>query len=196
MTMADTVAVMNAGRIEQQGRPETLYDHPSTAFTASFLGQCNLLPATVTAVGHDRVDVRADVGAHVAAFAGAAADTTGSSGLVVSRGRAPADVAVGHQVLLGVRPEKVSLLTGGGPSPTGADVLGPARVVDRAYTGVSMQYLVDLPGAGRLSVFHQNVGGGAPDPAVGEDVHLCWSVEHGFLLPGREIPALPVEDRA
>lgn len=193
MTMADTVAVMNAGRIEQLGRPEDLYDHPRTAFTASFLGQCNLLPATVTAVGTDRVDVRPDVG-------GEAAD------LVVARDRAPSDVAVGQQVLLGVRPEKVHLLAGAshtgassaaaapaGAPPVGADVLGPARVVDRSYTGVSTQYLVDLPGAGRLSVFAQNLGGGV-DPAVGEQVHLCWAVEHGFLLPGHEVPVLPDED--
>jgi spermidine/putrescine transport system ATP-binding protein len=181
MTMADTVAVMNAGRIEQLGPPEQLYDHPATAFVASFLGQCNLLPATVTSVGEDRVEVRPDVAS--------------ASSLVVARARAPQDVAVGQEVLMGVRPETVSLLGGGEVSPTGADVLGPATVVDRSYTGVSMQYLVDLPGAGLLSVFHQNIGGGI-DPGVGDEVHLCWAVEHGFLLPGHEVPVVQEEDQA
>jgi spermidine/putrescine transport system ATP-binding protein len=185
MTMADTVAVMNAGRIEQLGRPEELYDHPRSAFTASFLGQCNLLPATVSSVGADRVEVRPDV----------AGDAPGTGGLVVSRSRAFDGVSEGQQVLLGVRPEKVSLLGPGAVSPTGADVLGPATVADRSYTGVSMQYLVDLPGAGRLSVFHQNIGNGI-DPGVGDQVHLCWAVEHGFLLPGHEVPVLPDEDGA
>ncbi len=180
MTMADTVAVMNQGRIEQLGRPEELYDHPSTAFTASFLGQCNLLPSTVVSVSGDRIEVRADAGGE-------------AQGLTVARHRAPADVSVGQEVLLGVRPEKVSLLADGGPSPTGADVLGPARVVDRSYTGVSTQYLVDLPGAGRLSVFAQNLGSGV-DPGVGEQVHLCWAVEHGFLLPGHDVPVVAEED--
>ncbi|MFC3688337.1 ABC transporter ATP-binding protein [Aquipuribacter hungaricus] len=183
MTMADTVAVMNAGRIEQLGRPEDLYDQPATAFTASFLGQCNLVPATVTSVGADRVQVRADAGGH------------DGTPLVVARHRSPADLAPGAEVLLGVRPEKVSFVPAGGASTTGADVLGPARVVDRSYTGVSTQYLVDLPGAGRLSVFAQNLGTG-PDPAVGDDVHLCWAVEHGFLLPGHVVPVLPDEDGA
>jgi spermidine/putrescine transport system ATP-binding protein len=181
MTMADTVAVMNAGRIEQLGRPEDLYDHPATAFTASFLGQCNLVPATVVSVSGSRVEVRADAGGQ-------------GQGLAVPRDRAPADVAVGHEVLLGVRPEKVSLLADGGPSPSGADVLGPARVLDRSYTGVSTQYLVDLPGAGRLSVFAQNLGRPTVDPTVGEQVHLCWAVEHGFLLPGHEVPVVDDED--
>ena len=185
MTMADTVAVMNAGRIEQLGRPEDLYDHPATAFTASFLGQCNLVPSTVTVVGADRVEIRADVGT---------ADGASGQTLVVARHRAPADLAVGAEVLLGVRPEKVSFVRADGPSPTGADVLGPARVVDRSYTGVSTQYLVDLPGAGRLSVFAQNLGT-AIDAAVGEEVHLCWAVEHGFLLPGHAVPVLPDESQ-
>ncbi len=43
MTMADTVAVMNAGRIEQLGAPAELYEYPATAFVANFLGQSNLL---------------------------------------------------------------------------------------------------------------------------------------------------------
>src|SRR4051795_8730032 len=45
MTMADTIAVMNAGVIEQQGDPEDLYENPCTVFVANFLGQSNLLTA-------------------------------------------------------------------------------------------------------------------------------------------------------
>ena len=43
MTMADTIAVMNEGRIEQMGTPEDLYESPKTAFVANFLGQSNLI---------------------------------------------------------------------------------------------------------------------------------------------------------
>ena len=42
MTMADTVAVMNHGRIEQMGPPAQMYDLPRTAFVANFVGQSNL----------------------------------------------------------------------------------------------------------------------------------------------------------
>src|SRR5688500_3311255 len=48
MTMADTVAVMNKGAIEQMGAPEELYELPRTAFVANFLGQSNLFTGTVT----------------------------------------------------------------------------------------------------------------------------------------------------
>ena len=47
MTMADTIAVMNGGRIEQLGPPAELYERPATAFVAGFLGASNLLPGTV-----------------------------------------------------------------------------------------------------------------------------------------------------
>jgi len=51
MTMADTIAVMNQGRIEQLGTPAELYEQPRTAFVAGFLGKSNLLPGTVSGDG-------------------------------------------------------------------------------------------------------------------------------------------------
>jgi spermidine/putrescine transport system ATP-binding protein len=56
MTMADTIAVMNGGRIEQLGTPSELYERPRTAFVAGFLGVSNLLDGTVTTDGAVRVD--------------------------------------------------------------------------------------------------------------------------------------------
>ena len=47
MDMADTVAVMNKGRIEQMGAPEKLYDRPKTVFVSKFLGQSNLFVGKV-----------------------------------------------------------------------------------------------------------------------------------------------------
>ena len=48
MTMADTIAVMNAGRVEQMGAPIDLYENPVTTFVANFLGQSNLIKGSVT----------------------------------------------------------------------------------------------------------------------------------------------------
>ncbi len=47
MTMSDRIAVMNKGRYEQLGDPESLYERPTTRFVAGFLGVSNLLPGTV-----------------------------------------------------------------------------------------------------------------------------------------------------
>src|SRR5690606_25442232 len=116
MTMADTVAVMNAGKIEQMGGPAELYELPRTAFVANFLGQSNLLPGTVVDSG-DVLGV--DVGgSRVQLPASRAVSTTGS-------------------VLVGVRPEKLHLL-GPDEEPTpGWNVLPDAVLTDVSFTGVS-----------------------------------------------------------
>ena len=68
MTMADTIAVMNRGKIEQLGPPQQLYEKPSTAFVAGFLGASNLLPGTVEGSDAVRLEsgelVRARVNGH------------------------------------------------------------------------------------------------------------------------------------
>jgi spermidine/putrescine transport system ATP-binding protein len=112
----------------------------------------------------------------------------------------PADRAVQDDgaVVVGVRPEKVHLLGPGEEVPADANAVGPARVVDVSYSGVSTQYLVDLPGAGgshRLAVFAQNVGA-APRARPGDEVHLAWQVRHTFALRGDEDARAGVEDLA
>jgi spermidine/putrescine transport system ATP-binding protein len=45
LTMSDRVAVMNGGRVEQSGPPQSIYEEPATLFVADFLGVSNLVPA-------------------------------------------------------------------------------------------------------------------------------------------------------
>ena len=47
MTLSDRIVVMNAGRIEQEGSPEDVYQRPSTRFVMDFLGRANHLPARI-----------------------------------------------------------------------------------------------------------------------------------------------------
>ncbi|WP_238123673.1 MULTISPECIES: ABC transporter ATP-binding protein [unclassified Xanthobacter] len=73
MTMSDRICLMNAGSIEQLGTPDDLYFRPRTLFVADFLGESNLLPATVRAVAGETLDVAmggvvAPVGGNGAAF--------------------------------------------------------------------------------------------------------------------------------
>ena len=165
MTMADTVAVMNAGRIEQMGSPADLYELPRTAFVANFLGQSNLLRGTVVESG--RVTIGVDVAGR--------------------RLRVPTDRAVSTtgSVLVGVRPEKLHLLHEGEDLPHDVNVLGPGRVTDVSFSGVSTQYQVEVPGAGTIGVFVQNILGGATT-ALGDTVQLACSVKHTFALDGAQ----------
>jgi spermidine/putrescine transport system ATP-binding protein len=113
MTMADQIAVMNQGRIEQLGTPTELYETPATAYVAGFLGASNLIAGTVT--GAD--SVRLHNGTEVRVPAAAIGGRTGN-------------------VAVGIRPEKIELGNGQPNSLAG-------EVVEQAYVGVATQYIVD-----------------------------------------------------
>lgn len=161
MTMADTVAVMNHGRIEQLGTPQDLYELPRTGFVAAFLGQSNLLPATVVSNAGGIVTAR-------------------TAGGVIA---VPADraVAVSGDITIGVRPEKLALTASAPADDAARNVLGPGRVRDASFTGASTQYVVDIPGVGEIVVFEQNMVFGAVF-SRGAEVWVSWRAEHGFGL--------------
>lgn len=156
MTMADTIAVMNAGRIEQLGEPTTLYEQPRSTFVANFLGQSNLLRATV--LPSTSANGTALVRSH-------------DVDLEVSRDHLPQGVS---EVFLGVRPEKLRLGEGGGPNR----LRGTVR--DVSFSGVATQYLVELPWGRTLTVVQQNDGSARAQ--LGEYVTVSWAAEHGFAL--------------
>src|SRR6476620_8388902 len=109
MTMADTIAVMNAGVIEQMGPPAELYDLPRTAFVANLLGQSNLVRGTVASDDGDVVTV-----------------TTRAGHVVVPAARATARTG---DVVMGVRPEKVRLEQASDtPNLNGDNMVGPSTV--------------------------------------------------------------------
>jgi spermidine/putrescine transport system ATP-binding protein len=173
MTMADTIAVMNGGRIEQLGSPVELYESPGSAYVANFLGQSNLLPGTVLDRSAETV---------VVAVAG--------ERLALPAQRCRTVSPVGRQLLVGVRPEKVQL-SAGGPAP-GAAALPGGVITDASFTGVSTQYLVRLPSGHQLTAFAQNTGLGGVLP-VGERVTVSWDPAHAFGLDGDQDAAAGVE---
>ncbi|TDB70486.1 ABC transporter ATP-binding protein [Micromonospora sp. KC721] len=161
MTMADTVAVMNAGRIEQLGAPADSYEFPATAFVATFLGRSNLLAAEAPG----RVGTDVPVTAHGARFS------------------LPADRARSDRgaVYLGVRPEKLHLAGSADQVPHGHQHLDGV-VTDASNVGVSTQYLIRTGWGGELAAFAANNGLGRRFP-VGASVLAHWDPRHAFLLP-------------
>lgn len=176
MTMADTIAVMRAGQVEQLGSPVELYERPRTAFVAEFLGQSNLLDARV--VGRD--------GAHTVV------EVHGTTL------RVPADRAPGSGTTrIGVRPEKLDLTAvadgsavgngtaggggGGGGSGGGEHNHIAATVVDSSFIGVSTQYLVRTGWDDELTAVEQNRTAAEP-LAPGTRVTLRWRPEQTFVL--------------
>jgi spermidine/putrescine transport system ATP-binding protein len=164
MTMADTIAVMNGGHIEQLGGPAELYESPTTTFVANFLGQSNLIRAAVS--GTSGTDLVLEVHGQKVAMP-AARRASGQDDL-----------------LIGVRPEKIQLApTGGSTDRLGSNALPGGVVTDASFTGVSTQYLVRMPWGQELMVFAQNFGaGGVLRPGTAVDLH--WDPAHTFALDG------------
>src|SRR5471030_813758 len=155
MTMADAIAVMNNGRIEQLGDPATLYENPVTTFVANFLGQSNLVRARVIS----RSGGELAVDAHGTTFT-----------MPVRRCVSDSD-----DIWVGVRPEKIQVDTPGG----GTNRIG-GTITDTSYIGVSTQYLVRLPWGQELTVVRQNDGAAIHRP--GQSVDLSWEPDHTFGL--------------
>jgi spermidine/putrescine transport system ATP-binding protein len=160
MTMADTIAVMNVGRVEQMGAPADLYENPHTTFAANFLGQSNFFEGKVVGRAED-----ATVQVH-------------DRMLLMSTARVH---AAGDEIHVGVRPEKLRI-------GYGNDADMPERfnriegvVTDASFIGVSTQYMVRVPWGQEVIVFEQNsnrdlrVDNGAP-------VTIGWDPAHTFAL--------------
>lgn len=160
MTMADTVAVMNKGKIEQMGPPAELYELPATRFVATFLGQSNLFDGTVSKATATTVSV-----------------AVGNKTLDIPAGRTK---VTSGEITVGVRPEKIEISRSEPKASAARTVLGPGTVVDTSFTGVSTQYLVDIPGVKKMTVFEQNDG---DIVAAGSKVWLSWATEYSFGLP-------------
>ena len=130
MTMADTIAVMNNGKIEQLGPPAELYERPATAFVAGFLGASNLLPGTVDGPGAIRLDDGTVVRANV----------NGRTG----------------EVAAGVRPEKITIGAGGGANELAGTVAETAyigvatQLVVRTAVGTVHVFAQNMDAGGRV----------------------------------------------
>jgi spermidine/putrescine transport system ATP-binding protein len=124
LVMSDQVAVMNAGRVEQLGGAEEIYERPRTRFVAQFLGSCNLLEGTVSRADSGALWVRTPLGEVEAC--------------VASGARKP-----GERCTLAIRPEKVSLASDAAERLPNSFAV---RITDTVYTGSDTEYSLDASG--------------------------------------------------
>lgn len=167
MTMADKIAVMNKGKIEQMGAPEELYESPRTAFVANFLGNSNLLAGEILGTEGDFV-VAEIVGQQV---------------------RIPKDRVhnVDQSVFVGVRPEKIHLVAEDA-LPDSAENEISGVILDSSFIGIGTEYVVSVGGANEpMKAFVQNHSAGAR-LAPGTHVKLRWQIPFTFALDGHQNP--------
>jgi ABC-type Fe3+/spermidine/putrescine transport system ATPase subunit len=151
LTLADRVAIMHHGRLEQSGAPRDVYARPRSVFVADFLGKANFLDGEVLSGGTaEQLVIRTDVG-------DLTAETDGDP------------LPVGTRVEAFVRPERLELA---GPAPT----LGGNRLAGRVervvFSGATVTVEIRLA-AGRILTIDQpnrgqadGLGGGQPVTVV------------------------------
>jgi len=143
--LSDRLAVMRAGKFEQSGEIEAVYERPRTRFVGQFLGSCNLLDAAIAERRGESIVVDTALGPlRLAAAALGRLDRRSFS--------------------LAIRPEKVLVL----PASEGAgENRFAARVAQIIYIGSETHYILEA-GSGRLTAYALNAGAGAATYAVGD----------------------------
>jgi spermidine/putrescine transport system ATP-binding protein len=131
LTMSDRVAVMNEGKIAQLGRPEDIYESPTSLFVAGFVGEMCFLNAEIVAQNSVRL-------------------TGGEVVIAKTTGRP------GDSVTLTVRPEMLHLYSNANEAPSGRNSLD-GSIVRNVFFGDSMIYEVSIGDAGMVEVRVENV---------------------------------------
>ena len=117
LTMSDRIAVINKGRIEQLGDVNAIYHHPRTTFVANFIGQANILPATVLARSEGRVGILLD----------------GKLELVIRDANLSPDA---ETLLVSIRPEKIHMTK---ERPAGDFNVFEAEIAEEIFKGATDQ---------------------------------------------------------
>jgi spermidine/putrescine transport system ATP-binding protein len=151
MTMSDSIAVMNNGRIEQIGTPRDIYDRPATRFVAGFIGNANIYRVEVEGTDGDRVRV---------ALGGLAFEVPRQPGLA----KGEAHVAI--------RYERVKV----GEAAAGLPVRLEGQVRDVIFTGSAVQYVLSVPSGPLEMIAEAPYEGGEPLKNAGETVDLGWDL--------------------
>jgi spermidine/putrescine transport system ATP-binding protein len=156
LTMSDRVVVMNLGHIEQQGYPQEIYERPRTEFVAGFIGDSNILEATVESSAQELSVLKINE---------AVFSVSGNG------------VKAGDQVKVMIRPEKIRF------SPNGEGGLLRGRVDSAMYLGEATQWKIVADGGQALTVLEQNSEPPrALESRVGQAVSLSWDSDSAVLL--------------
>jgi spermidine/putrescine transport system ATP-binding protein len=164
MSISDSIAVMNKGRIEQIGKPAEIYETPRTSFVAAFIGDTNFLEGRVTESLGDRFS-RAEI--------------PGLGSVMIDNDK---PVRPGDRIHLSLRPEKL-MVSREKPSDAEWENAVPGTVEDVIYFGSHTRYWV-RSGEYRICAEqqHRTFQLDEAAPSWGDAVWLRWHANDGFLL--------------
>ena len=159
LTMSDRIAVMNDGKVAQVGRPEDLYDRPTSRFVAGFIGESNFLPAIVRGIEDDIV---------VAECEGA-----------IVRAMSTSRPAAGEKVMLTTRPERLRFADTAS-NPAIAQNRLNVTVTEAVFAGERCRYM--LQAGDSAMVLKEPSSAAIRRRTVGERAEIAWSVADTILV--------------
>ncbi|MHA7814350.1 MAG: ABC transporter ATP-binding protein [Phycisphaerales bacterium] len=150
LSMADRVALLQNGQIEQIGSPRELYRAPRNRFVAEFLGETNLIEAKACDIGADRVHFEVEAGRF---------EAVNSEQHTLTNN---------EQTLISVRPEAIRLR-----KPESQNTL-PGRLLETTYLGETAQHLVEVKGCPPIKIAEMNPysASSAVHPEPGDSVWI------------------------
>jgi spermidine/putrescine transport system ATP-binding protein len=151
LSMSDRIAVMLDGRVEQLADPDTIYDHPASAFVAGFIGQQNFFDGTA----HEDGSV-----------------VQGEGWTIRSSNESP-DAVDGRPALAAIRPEAVELRE---EQPRSAENAVRGTLAGISHLGDAIQFVVLA--AGNKEVLCRLPRPRAPRLEVGGEVWCIWDASH------------------
>jgi spermidine/putrescine transport system ATP-binding protein len=125
LTLSTRIAVMNLGKIIQEGKPREIYERPRERFVADFVGKSNLFSGTILRSANGLVEIQTGEGFRIQAAPACGAAST----------------AALKNVLLYIRPEAIDLNDAAAPAPAMNRITG--RVVASAYQGSLVEYEIE-----------------------------------------------------
>ncbi len=162
LAMSDRIAVMRDGRVEQIGSPVELYDEPSSAHVAGFVGTQNFFAGIIEDVEAGRLRI--------------------DGGITIKAGRQTGDLAAGARALAAVRPENVRLSV---REPADADNRLKGHVVTIVMLGDALEYVVNAADGSEYFARVPRYTGDLPNE--GETVWMHWPTTYTALFPFEEV---------
>jgi spermidine/putrescine ABC transporter ATP-binding subunit len=169
LAMSDRIAVLDQGRIVAVGTPSRLYSAPKSAFLATFLGQANLLPVTLTARNEADCTVTSAWGPFTVPVSHLSPDLTGET----------------ETAFAVIRPEHLTIAPK--DAPPGRHRV-TATVVQALYNGAETLYRARCSATGMDLALRENTPGRAPY-AVGETMPIDVDLGFAVLVPARPVTA-------
>jgi spermidine/putrescine transport system ATP-binding protein len=159
LSLSDRIAVMNQGKIEQIGTPKEIYEQPSTAFVADFIGNTNLFEGEIKEVHASSLQILTKTGV-----------------MLIATRTENTQTALSQPVVVSVRPEKIQLSL---YKPSLQTNCFEGRLVNIMYLGTHVNYVVQLTNGLQITAMQPNIFGKIPDY---ETPIYAWWVESDCLV--------------